>query len=390
MSDGEQKGSFNFTDKLEDNNITLNPDTRLSSLNKPEVRAISNRVIPSSHSNLTILKEIKYLNQLSQLDRMKCQTACMQGIIRGYAIHDLSVYIKAKTKFQLSYRAVEQLIKIIKAEDRKWYYYMARDNFEYVSVYRKAITSIEEYQREIWLLTISPNSDNDTKLNCYKELHNLTKTLVLLLRDLPFITQLSKYYDIDKITSEYADKLRNGKLEKDPIESRVESKSMGFNPIRRLANQTRNISAKESGLYHNQITIDNDEALQTKGEFDSLNVNIAHRILNDIKSKQGIQHDKQGKITDEVNEDMQNQMDGINPSDIEMAKKLQEHTALEHHLAKIDEEIDNLGGIDNIPNNEKLKEILNKYESSLSFLDAFMTDEQRDAVRTARQLKEDK
>ena len=29
-----------------------------------------------------------------------------------------------------------------------------------------------------------------------KEIHNIEKTNVLLLRDLPFITQLSKYYDL--------------------------------------------------------------------------------------------------------------------------------------------------------------------------------------------------
>lgn len=182
------RGSFNFTDnnpkEPEDNNIPLNPDTRLP-----------DRMLPRGSGQIT-LKKVNYFNQLTNLEKMKCQTACMQGIIRGYAIHDLPMFIKAKTKIEVSIPVVEQFIKNQKAEDRRWYYHMAKDNIAYVSTYRKAITSIEEYQREIWMLTISKDSDNDTKLNCYRELHSLTKTLVLLLRDLPFITQLSQYFRV--------------------------------------------------------------------------------------------------------------------------------------------------------------------------------------------------
>ena len=34
------------------------------------------------------------------------------------------------------------------------------------------------------------------KIAAVKELHNLVKTKCLLLRDLPFITRISKYYDL--------------------------------------------------------------------------------------------------------------------------------------------------------------------------------------------------
>lgn len=404
----QQRGSFNFTDTTpatnkpkEDNTISINPDTRLSTHARPEITAMSKT--PPSPKNSIVLREIKYFNQLNSVERMKCQTALQQGIIRGYSVPDLPLFIKVKTKLQLSIPVIQQLIKNQKAEDKQWYYQMARDNIAYVSAYRKAITSIEEYQREIWLLTISDKSDPDTKLNCYKELHALTKTLVLLLRDLPFITQLSKYYDIDKITEDYIKRKELG--EKEPIENKVESNKLGFNPIRRLANQRRNLSAKQadSGLYI-QNHVYNDEALKSRGEFDSLNVNLAYKILEDVK-KNKIYHKGEDntnpnkipsdKITDEVMEDMQKQMGTVyteNEKEFnkDAVRKLQEQAAVDHHLSKIEEEIDNLGGIENIPNNEKLKEILNKYENSLSFLDAFMTEEQRASIRNIRQLKEDK
>ena len=39
------------------------------------------------------------------------------------------------------------------------------------------------------------------KVQVIKELHNLTKTSVLLLRDLPFVTNLSKYYNTSLLNS---------------------------------------------------------------------------------------------------------------------------------------------------------------------------------------------
>ncbi len=42
-------------------------------------------------------------------------------------------------------------------------------------------------------------SERSEKIAAVKELHNLVKTKVLLLRDLPFIMNLSKYYDLTKL-----------------------------------------------------------------------------------------------------------------------------------------------------------------------------------------------
>ena len=43
---------------------------------------------------------------------------------------------------------------------------------------------------------MNSKSENSVKIAAVKELHNLVKTKVLILRDLPFITRISKYYDI--------------------------------------------------------------------------------------------------------------------------------------------------------------------------------------------------
>ena len=43
---------------------------------------------------------------------------------------------------------------------------------------------------------MNSKSENSVKIAANKELHNLVKTKVLILRDLPFITRISKYYDL--------------------------------------------------------------------------------------------------------------------------------------------------------------------------------------------------
>ena len=47
----------------------------------------------------------------------------------------------------------------------------------------------------MWSLVLSPEESGTVKVAAFKELHNLSKTSVLLLKDLPFVMNLSKYYD---------------------------------------------------------------------------------------------------------------------------------------------------------------------------------------------------
>ncbi len=43
----------------------------------------------------------------------------------------------------------------------------------------------------------------ETKIQAFKELHSLSKTYTLLIKDLPFVTNLSKYYDKDILNLNY-------------------------------------------------------------------------------------------------------------------------------------------------------------------------------------------
>ena len=73
---------------------------------------------------------------------------------------------------------------------------MAKDHFAYIAVYRNAIDSLQQLIHELWQIVMNDKSSLSDKTAVMKEIHNIEKTKVLLLRDLPFITRLSKYYDL--------------------------------------------------------------------------------------------------------------------------------------------------------------------------------------------------
>lgn len=72
---------------------------------------------------------------------------------------------------------------------------MAHDHFAYVGAYRKCIDEIQQHKKEIWLITIDSKTDYYTRIQALKELYSLSKTYTLLIKDIPFVTNISKYYD---------------------------------------------------------------------------------------------------------------------------------------------------------------------------------------------------
>ena len=82
---------------------------------------------------------------------------------------------------------------------------MAHDHFAYVGAYRKCIDEISQYKKELWGMIIDSKTDNSTRIQALKELHSLSKTYTLLIKDIPFVTNISKDYDKVIINSNYGD-----------------------------------------------------------------------------------------------------------------------------------------------------------------------------------------
>ncbi len=56
---------------------------------------------------------------------------------------------------------------------------------------------------------MNDKSSHSDKTTAIKEIHNIEKTKVLLLRDLPFIARLSQYYDLNLFNSSLSNKFSN-------------------------------------------------------------------------------------------------------------------------------------------------------------------------------------
>jgi hypothetical protein len=153
---------------------------------------------------IIILKKVKSLRQLRRTEKELVKLIYKEAIIKGFTLKGIQQYIASKTKIWIEWSCLEYLKKAEEQENREWYYYMAKDHFAYVGAYRKCIDEIEQYKREIWKIIMDSKTTHETKIQAFKELHNLSKTYTLLIKDLPFITNLSKYYDKDILKSNYS------------------------------------------------------------------------------------------------------------------------------------------------------------------------------------------
>jgi hypothetical protein len=89
---------------------------------------------------------------------------------------------------------------------------MAKDHFAYVGAYRKCIDEIAQYKKEMRNIVMDSKTKHYTRIQAFKELHNLSKTYTLLIKDLPFVTNISKYYDKDILNSNYDNSLQSKKI----------------------------------------------------------------------------------------------------------------------------------------------------------------------------------
>jgi hypothetical protein len=80
---------------------------------------------------------------------------------------------------------------------------LAKDQFAYINIFRKAIDEVDEYKKQLWLMVMDSKVDHSVKVQAMRELHSLSKTYTLLLKDLPFVTNLTKYYDNDILSPDY-------------------------------------------------------------------------------------------------------------------------------------------------------------------------------------------
>lgn len=251
-------------------------DSRDNYLNK-----VSDNTRSRSDENIIILKKVTSIRQLRNTEKEWVRLCYKEAILKGFSlVNHIQCYVASKTKIWIERSGIECLKKSELEEDKKWFYHFVRDSIAYVGAYHKVIDEIKQYKDEMWRINLDTNASRMEKISATRELHNLSRTELLLLRDLPFVTNLSRYFNQDLIKANFhqqhdsQNSVENKKDEKEVIEQKVSER------FRQMVD--------ESALF-----------------------------TPDQKRKMGINESTEGeeKITDHVMDDMQKQLT-CTPKDI--------------------------------------------------------------------------
>ncbi len=254
-------------------------------------------------NRIIILKRVKSLKQLRRTEKELVRLNYKEAIIKGFTLKGIQQYIASKTKIWIEWSCMEYLKKAEEQENREWYYHMAKDHFAYVGAYRKCIDEIEHLKKEMWKIMMDTNTTKETKILATKELHSLSKTYTLLIKDLPFVTNLSKFYDKDMLDSSYADSLH----------------SKGTDPNKNDRDTDRNPVERQS--------IDKPENSNNPFDFNGIKDNAKED--NSLEDNNFESPSKHKQVDDKVTETMQAQLNykydnGISEDHLESIKRLKE------------------------------------------------------------------
>lgn len=317
-----------FTDDTEeDYNINLNTSLSSRVRNKKDF-----------HKN-----EVKYFSELKTLEKELVKLAYREGCIKGFTLNQIPQFIEIKTKVKISMGLAFRLKEMQIDEDRFYFYQLARDQHTYVGAYRECIDEIQQLKNELWKIIMHPQTNRDEKISAVKELHNLVKTKVLLIRDLPFITNLSKYYDLSKLEDK-------GK------------------PLKSL------------GAVHQRSKHEFLHQLE-KETFDNVNTSLVNTILERNKNRKSIP--KTG--SDPVMENMKAQTTTIEEDLNINTDQKSEDQFLNHTIGRLEAELNEIKPEDNY-DKVKVENIKSKYENKLSYLDNIVSPEQRENISRLREM----
>lgn len=196
---------------------------------------------PETSDQIIILKKVNSIRQIKNREKEWVRLCYKEAILKGFSvINDIQRYIASKTKIWIERSGIEYLKKSEEEENKKWYFDMAKDHFVYVGVHRRAIDEIEQCKKELWTMMANSRTTNSEKVQIIKELHNLTKTYTLLLRDLPFVTNLSKYYNLEFSDPKFKDekRLQYNQTDKDSKDDKELIEQMVSERLRKMIEQS--------------------------------------------------------------------------------------------------------------------------------------------------------
>lgn len=154
---------------------------------------------------IQITKRVKSVRQLKNSEKELVRLCYKQFSIKnlGSDLKDMQIYIAFKSKIWIERSGLEYLKKSEEQENREWFYKLGKDHFEYIYMYKKSIDKLDQLEKQLWEIFEDSKTTQMGKVKTIRELHKLVITSTMLLRDLPFVTKLSKFYDQDILDSYY-------------------------------------------------------------------------------------------------------------------------------------------------------------------------------------------
>jgi hypothetical protein len=158
-------------------------------------------------NKIIVLRKIRSLRQLRRTEKELVRLCYKEAIIKGFTLKGIQQYIASKTKIWIEWSCIESLKKAEEQENKEWYLRLAQDHFAYIGIHRDILDELEQIKKGLWQIIMNPKSEPSVKISAAKEIHAISKTKTLILRDLPFITQLSRFYDTSKLDKHFTDKI---------------------------------------------------------------------------------------------------------------------------------------------------------------------------------------
>lgn len=303
-------------------------------------------------------RTINHMYQLTTIEKEKVKVLYREATIKGFELYQIPQFIQIKARLNVSYHFIKTLKQMQYDDDRNWFYELARDSHAYLGHYRLAIDKLDQLEKELWLIIMNPKIDVPARVMAVKEVHSIIKTGTLLMRDLPFITNLSRLYDLSTL---------------DPDRKTIKK-------LQNVHDATRPNSTNQDTFF-------------SKNTFDGINASLAKNIIENTKDSRRIgEVYKQGNIDADVVDTMQEQIRTLGyESDPEVktereAKMNQaEKRFIENGLGKIDNVMNNVTSKDE----EKVIKTAYDFRKTLEYLDTFIPKEHRDAITRIREISDD-
>ena len=269
-------------------------------------------------NKIIILKRIKSLRQLRRTEKELVRLNYKEAIIKGFTLKGIQQYIASKTKIWIEWSCLEYLKKAEEQENREWYYHMARDHFAYVGAYRKCIDEIEQLKKEMWKIIMDTKAEVYSRVQASRELHNYSKTSVLLLRDLPFVANLSKFYDEDTLNSNHDNTIQS----KNGYSARNNQEIFKSSIQKNFKNSENLDTTFEFNGINGGKTLADESRLKTENKSQSKYKNLDDEIIENMQRQMHIKDPFKGKSIDEVTEDDLDRL--ITPEHRESIRKIEE------------------------------------------------------------------